>query len=133
MIFNEGALVAASCTDRVHEGPSIMEEIFPLEVHLRGLKNSDFFKEGSGSSRDSKGRKSHPLRGIFGCSEPHRTVLFEEGTTSGYLSSLKCSDLKINRSSSKSSTQLFSLRNVYEMLKSWWRPSTTKMSLKVKI
>ena len=112
MIFREGALVFAPCTERVHDGPSIIEEMVPFGIHFRGSKNSDFSNEGSGSSNDSKGRMSQPLTGILGCNDPQRTVLFEEGTTSGYLSSLKCSDLKINRSSSKSSTQLFSLRNV---------------------
>ena len=112
MIFREGALVFAPCTERVHDGPSAIEEMVPFGIHFRGSKNSDFSNEGSGSSNDSKGRMSQPLTGILGCKDPQRTVLFEEGTTSGYLSSLKCSDLKINRSSSKSSTQLFSLRNV---------------------
>ena len=83
VIFSEGALLAAPCTEKVHEGPSIMEEIFLFEMHLRGSKNSDFCNEGNGSSSDSKGRRSRPLSGILGSSEPHRTFLFEEGTTSG--------------------------------------------------
>ena len=112
MIFREGAFVFAPCTEKVHDGPSAKDEMVPFGRHCRGSKNSDFCNEGNGSSNDSKGRISRPLIGMFGCNDPQRTVLFEEGTTSGYLSSLKCSDLKINRSSSKSSTQLFSLRNV---------------------
>ena len=113
MIFREGAVEFAPCTERVHDGPSIKEEMVPFGVHFRGSKNSDFSNEGNGSSKDSKGRRSRPLIGMLGCNDPQRTVLFEEGTTNGYFSSLKCSDLKINRSSSKSSTQLFSLRNVH--------------------
>ena len=112
VILSEGAVAFAPCTERVHGGPSTKEEIVPFGAHFHGWKNSLFFSEGSGSSMDSKGRRLQPLDGMEGCNDPQRTVLLEEGTTSGYFSSSKFSDLKINRSSSKSSTQLFSLRKV---------------------
>ena len=112
VILREGAVAFAPCTERVHGGPSIKEEIVPFGAKFQGWKNSLLLSEGSGSSIDSKGRRLQPLEGIVGCNDPQRTVLLEEGTTSGYFSSSKFSDLKINRSSSKSSTQLFSLRNV---------------------
>ena len=112
VILREGAVAFAPCTERVHGGPSIKEEIVLFGAKFQGWKNSLLFSEGSGSSIDSKGRRLQPLEGIVGCNDPQRTVLLEEGTTSGYFSSSKFSDLKINRSSSKSSTQLFSLRKV---------------------
>ena len=112
VILSEGAVAFAPCTERVHGGPSTKEEIVPFGANFHGWKNSLFSSEGSGSSMDSKGRKLQPLDAMAGCNDPQRTVLFEEGTTSGYFSSSKFSDLKINRSSSKSSTQLFSLRKV---------------------
>ena len=112
VILREGAVALAPCTERVHGGPSIKEEIVPFGAKFQGWKNSLSFSEGSGSSIDSRGRRLQPLEGIVGCNDPQRTVLLEEGTTSGYFSSSKFSDLKINRSSSKSSTQLFSFRKV---------------------
>lgn len=112
VILSKGAVAFAPCTERVHGGPSTKEEIVPFGAHFHGWKNSLVFSEGSGSSMDSKGRRLQPLDGMEGCNDPQRTVLLEEGTTSGYFSSSKFSDLKINRSSSKSSTQLFSLRKV---------------------
>ena len=112
VILREGAVALAPCTERVHGGPSIKEEIVPFGAKFQGWKNSNSFSEGSGSSIDSRGRRLQPLEGIVGCNDPQRTVLLEEGTTSGYFSSSKFSDLKINRSSSKSSTQLFSFRKV---------------------
>ena len=112
VILRGGAVALAPCTERVHGGPSIKEEIVPFGAKFQGWKNSLLFSEGSGSSIDSRGRRLQPLEEIVGCNDPQRTVLLEEGTTSGYFSSSKFSDLKINRSSSKSSTQLFSLRKV---------------------
>ena len=112
VILREGAVALAPCTERVHGGPSIKEEIVPFGAKFQGWKNSLLFSKGSGSSIDSRGRRLQPLEGIVGCNDPQRTVLLEEGTTSGYFSSSKFSDLKINRSSSKSSTQLFSFRKV---------------------
>ena len=112
VILREGAVAFAPCTERVHGGPSIKEEIVPFGAKFQGWKNSLLFSEGSGSSIDSRGRRLQPLEEIVGCNDPQRTVLLEEGTTSGYFSSSKFSDLKINRSSSKSSTQLFSFRKV---------------------
>ena len=112
VILSEGAVAFAPCIERVHGGPSIKEEMVPFGAKFQGWKNSLLFSEGSGSSIDSRGRMLQPLEEIVGCNDPQRTVLLEEGTTSGYFSSSKFSDLKINRSSSKSSTQLFSLRKV---------------------
>ena len=70
MIFREGAFVSAPCTERVHDGPSITEEMVPLGIHFRGSKNSDFSNEGNGNTKDSRGRMSRPLIGILGCNDP---------------------------------------------------------------
>ena len=36
VIFREGAVEFAPCTERVHEGPSIKEEMVPFGAHFRG-------------------------------------------------------------------------------------------------
>ena len=36
VIFREGALEFAPCTERVHDGPSIKEEMVPFGAHFRG-------------------------------------------------------------------------------------------------